>query len=143
MLLYRLAGSDEAGELLPPTAFSRKKRDSFASSSGDSTFSLSSDSKYPSGFASRGGMVPYAFDPFMTDAESEEPDALHEGPEAKASHAMGSRGFINILVLLCLVLGLLTLFMVYPIITHFANNARRLAIDGNIRVNSTGQTPVL
>ncbi|EPQ51398.1 hypothetical protein GLOTRDRAFT_133260, partial [Gloeophyllum trabeum ATCC 11539] len=51
MLLYRLASDDDNGELLPPprALAGGSNRDSVISSSGDSVFSISSDSKYPSG----------------------------------------------------------------------------------------------
>ena len=62
MVLYRLATDDN--EMLMPPRSLPAARDSVASSSGDSIFSLSSDSKYPSGLAAgRGPFVPYAFDP--------------------------------------------------------------------------------
>ncbi len=95
MVLYRLApvtppsrsassGSDPL--LLPPRMFS--KRNSVASSSGDSIMSLA-DSKYPSGPGGAGdkglgigggvrGLVPYAYDPAQDDGELDEEDWLHD-----------------------------------------------------------------
>ena len=63
MVLYRLATEDPNDMLLPPKTL--HQRDSVASSSGDSIFSLSSDSKYPSGVVTgvQRGFVPYAYDP--------------------------------------------------------------------------------
>jgi hypothetical protein len=53
------------------------------------------------------------------------------------------RGVINIGVLLTLIVGLLCLFVFYPVLSFIHNNACNLAIDGNIRINTTGQAPVL
>ena len=95
MVLYRLApvtppsrsastGSEPL--LVPPRMFS--KRNSVASSSGDSIMSLA-DSKYPSGPGGAGdkglgvggnvrGLVPYAYDPTQDDGELDEEDWLHD-----------------------------------------------------------------
>ncbi|KDR79505.1 hypothetical protein GALMADRAFT_1243340 [Galerina marginata CBS 339.88] len=53
------------------------------------------------------------------------------------------RGIVNMSVLLILVLGLLCLFVFYPVLTFYRDAARNNAIEGNIRINSTGQAPVL
>jgi beta-glucanase (GH16 family) len=144
MVLYRLATEDEYGALLPPK--SHHQRDSVISISGDSVFSLSTDSKYPSGFMNhQRGLVPYAYDPAVD--ENEPPDAedlLHEpGNDLKTGSIFAWRGFLNVGVLLLLILGLLCLFIFYPVLSFFRDNARNLAIGGNIRINATGQTPVL
>lgn len=145
MVLYRLA--DEHPEhsefLLPPKVLAN--RDSVASSSGDSIFSLSSDSKYPSGMLSRGGFVPYAYDP-DTDLkdEGEEEDLLHTGdPDEKKLAFCSLRGVLNVGVLVILIAALLTLFVCYPVLTFYRNLPRNNAIDGNVRINATGQAPVL
>jgi len=141
MVLYRLA-TEEERVLIPPK--SRYQRDS-VSSSGDSIVSLSSDSKYPSGFMNhQRGLVPYAYDPALD--ENEPPDAedmLHEpGNDYKTGAIFAWRGLLNVGVLTLLILALLCLFIFYPVLTFFRDNARNLAITGNIRINSTGQTPV-
>jgi hypothetical protein len=89
--------------------------------------------------------VPYAYDPAVD--ENEPPDAedlLHEpGNDLKNGTIFAWRGFLNVGVLALLILGLLSLFIFYPVLTFFRDNARNLAIGGNIRINATGQTPVL
>ena len=143
MVLYRLAGDDHGEYLLPPKALAN--RDSVASSSGDSIFSLSSDSKYPSGMPSRGAFVPYAYDP-DTDLkdEGDEEDPLHTGdPDDKRGTFCSIRGFLNVGVLVILILALLTLFVCYPVLNFYTNLPRNTAIDGNVRINATGQNPVL
>ena len=149
MVLYRLASSaDDTRALLPPKINpSASNRDSVASSSGDSVFSLSSDSKYPSGVTYGGsrGLVPYAYDPAVDDKEPpDEEDLLHD-PDGKGrtTSSFAWRGFLNVGVLVVLITGLLCLFIFYPVLTFIRNNARNLAIDGNIRINATGQAPVL
>jgi beta-glucan synthesis-associated protein KRE6 len=147
MVLYRLAAEEDMGALLPPKL--NNNRDSIASSSGDSIFSLSSDSKYPSGITYGGtrGLVPYAYDPAIDDQDPpDEEDMLHD-PDGKGAKQNSTflpwRGFLNVGVLLVLILGLLCLFIFYPVLTFIRNNARNLAIDGNIRINATGQAPKL
>lgn len=150
MVLYRLATEDEAGALLPPkfNPASAANRDSVASSSGDSVFSLSSDSKYPSGMGlgyGQRGMVPYAYDPAIDDKEPpDEEDLLHDPLQREAKGTgFALRGFLNVGVLILLIVALLALFLIYPVVTFVRTNARNLAIDGNIRINGTGQAPVL
>ncbi|KAI0071689.1 beta-glucan synthesis-associated [Panus rudis PR-1116 ss-1] len=142
MVLYRLA--DGPDELLPPKL--NQNRDSVASSSGDSIFSLSSDSKYPSGvIPTQRGFVPYAYDPELDQKdEPDDDDILHRPDFGEDSRSLWSwRGFLNLGVLVLLIVALLTLFICYPVLYFVRNNARNLAIDGNIRINATGQAPVL
>lgn len=118
------------------------------SSSGDSVVSFQSDTKYPSEISTIRGLVPYAYDP--ASDEMEPPDAedyLHD-PKSKGGFKGDKgefpwRGILNVAVLLLLVLGLLILFIFYPVLTFYRNAARNSAIDGNIRINATGQSPVL
>lgn len=68
------------------------------------------------------------------------------GPDGKPYHGSRSfpwRGVVNISVLVLLVLGLLSLFMLYPMLKFFRDEKRNEAIEGNIRINATGQAPVL
>jgi len=145
MVLYRLAAEDDTGALIPPPKFA-SQRDSVASSSGDSIFSLSSDSKYPSGvtYGTGRGLVPYAYDPAIDDKEPpDEEDMLHDPQGKWESTFWAWRGLINVGVLVILITGLLCLFIFYPVLTFIRNNARNLAIDGNIRINATGQAASL
>jgi hypothetical protein len=140
MVLYRLA-SDETGSLLPP----KITRDSIISTSGDSFVSLNADSKYPSGFMNQRGIVPYAYDPADDLNEPlDEEDLLHDPSVDKETRTgFAWRGFLNVGVLVLLTAGVLVLFVLYPALSYFRNNDRNLAIDGNIRVNSSGQVPEL
>jgi hypothetical protein len=144
MVLYRLAGlGDEelrfqhqaASAALPPpppiasSGSIRTHRMSMYSSTG-SIFSEASDSKYPSRHADdapstpppSGAFLPYEYDPTddlekPDDAEDElhTPDPV--GTREKIS-AFNTRGFANIFVIILLLLGLITLFLVYPILSE-------------------------
>ncbi|KAI0826967.1 beta-glucan synthesis-associated [Trametes gibbosa] len=145
MVLYRLASDDNASEhLAPPTAL--QNRDSVISSSGDSVFSLSSDSKYPSGVVvGQRGFVPYAYDPEVDkDAPDDDDDFLHTPEYGHDRHSYWStRGVLNIGVLVILVAAILTLFLCYPLLDFIRNEPRNVAITANVRINATGQAPVL
>ncbi len=144
MVLYRLAGlGDEelrfqqnaiTAALTPPppiatTGTSRSHRASVYSSTG-SILSEASDSKYPSRQGDdspstpppSGRFLPYEYDPTddlekPDDAEDElhTPDPV--GTREKIS-AFNMRGVANIFVILLLLLGLITLFLGYPILTE-------------------------
>ncbi|KAI0777564.1 beta-glucan synthesis-associated [Trametes elegans] len=147
MVLYRLATEDDNNEsLAPPKAFSSTNRDSVISSSGDSVFSLSSDSKYPSGVVpGQRGFVPYAYDPEVDkDAPDDDDDFLHTAAYGHNRRSYwSSRGFLNIGVLVILIAALLTLFLCYPLLDYYRNEKRNVAITANVRINSTGQAPIL
>ena len=132
MILYRLATVDDHGVLLPPNSLSPDQRDSFFSTSGESIWSLSSDSKYPSGPPTmRGGLVPYVYDPSVDDQAADEEDLLHE-PDSidKPSPIFATRGVLNIGVLILLIGTLLALFIAYPVITYVhGNNSQNLFLD--------------
>ena len=139
MILYRLAAVDDMGALLPPRN-TWHNRDSVTSTSEQSLFSLSSDSKYPSGlFSHSRGLIPYAYDP-DTDNFPEEDDHLHE-PELKDKNEgvgfWSSRGWLNLGALALLVLALLSLFICYPVVSYYQTNARNQLLDTNTRVNNT------
>lgn len=144
MVLYRLASDDNSENLAPPTAL--QNRDSVISSSGDSVFSLSSDSKYPSGMVvGTRGFVPYAYDPEVDkDAPDDDDDFLHTPEYGHNRHSYwSSRGIMNVGVLVILVAAILTLFLCYPLLDFFRNESRNVAITANVRINATGQAPVL
>ncbi|KAI0047870.1 glycoside hydrolase family 16 protein [Auriscalpium vulgare] len=141
MILYRLANEDEHGALLPPPSVSGN-RDSVFSTSGESIWSLSSDSKYPSGaLPAQRGLVPYAYDPSFDDKEpADEEDMLHE-PESldKTGSIFSWRGLMNVGVLVLLIAALLAMFIAYPVITYVHDNTHNLFLDeaGNTRTNQT------
>ena len=144
MVLYRLAGlGDEelrsqqqaiTAALTPPppianTGSVRTHRVSVYSSTG-SILSEASDSKYPSRQGDdspstpppSGRFLPYEYDPTddlekPDDAEDElhTPDPV--GTREKIS-AFNMRGVANIFVIILLLLGLITLFLGYPILTE-------------------------
>ena len=125
MILYRLAAVDDMGTLTPPR--NTWHRDSIASASDQSLFSLSSDSKYPSGiFAHSRGLVPYAYDP-DTDNVPEEDDHLHEPDLKDKNEGVGcwtGRGWLNIGALALLISALLSLFICYPVVSYYQMNSR-------------------
>ena len=144
MVLYRLASDGDTDALVPPKAF-QNNRDSVISSSGDSVFSISSDSRFPTGQSTIGrGFVPYAFDPELEkDFPDDDDDYLHTPDYGRGKHAYWSwRGILNVGVIILLLVALLALFVCYPLVDFYRNEARNLAIAANTRVNSTGQVPV-
>ncbi|KAF9477276.1 beta-glucan synthesis-associated [Pholiota conissans] len=172
MVLYRLADTSSNGHdslLRPPKLFgsgTHSKRNSVASSSGESINSLA-DSKYPTGPGGMGenglgiggsvrGLVPYAYDPTVDDNEIDDDDWLHDPGESLTdknaktaynrkggSHSFPWRGVVNISMLVALLLALLCLFIFYPVLTFYRDEKRNEAIEGNVRINATGQAPVL
>ena len=140
MILYRLAAVDNMGALLPPRN-TWHNRDSLASTSDQSVFSLSSDSKYPSGvFSHSRGLVPYAYDP-DTDNLPEEDDYLHE-PEFKDKNEgvslWSSRGWLNLGALAILIVALLALFICYPVVSYYQMDSRNRSLNGNSVINGSG-----
>lgn len=82
----------------------------------------------------------------MIDANQppDEVDLLHDPKTLdNGGRVLGIRAVLNVGVLVMLLLGLLCLFVFYPVLSFYRNNARNLRIDGNIRINATGQAPVL
>lgn len=177
MLLYRLASDPDPDTqttdgLLPPnTPFAN--RASILSQSGESIFSLSSDSKYPQtstllpggGTRRKSGFVPYLYDPDADDGGlDDDEDALHAIPARRAAgdpsspgfkpgkngyvdldggRGIDARGIANVATLLVLIGALVALFVFYPVFTFYKTSALNAAIDGNFRVNSSGQVPSL
>jgi hypothetical protein len=120
------------------------------STSGDSLYSLSaSDSKYPSGipgaFSSLPrGVVAYAYDPLEDSPNDDQDDLLHDHAYKGRGNHFPWRGVANVSALLVLIVALLLLFIFYPVRDFLINRARsEKIVDGNVRINSTGQAPVL
>ncbi|KAF7332337.1 hypothetical protein MKEN_00115400 [Mycena kentingensis (nom. inval.)] len=156
MILYRMADEPDRGSmaLAPPRALGAGNRDSVASFASAS--SLPGDSKYPSGFNTTRGLVPYAYDPAADELDPlDDEDFLHDptykggkngyqGPtNFKRKHSFPWRGIANIGMLLLVVGAILALFITYPVVSFFRDEPLIALIDGNIRVNNTGQVPVL
>ncbi|ESK88947.1 hypothetical protein Moror_13200 [Moniliophthora roreri MCA 2997] len=55
------------------------------------------------------------------------------------STLLSSRGITNLLGLFLLIIGLLSLFIVYPVVSFYHDDGRNALITGNVRINSTGQ----
>lgn len=142
MILYRLA--DDKTALLPPRFTSA--RNSLISNSGDSFLSFKSDSKYPSALLHRTshGIVPYEYDPTFDQLEPpDDEDQLHD-PRSdtylKADSAtLPWRGILNVGLLILIILGLLTLFIFYPVYTWYTTLSKFAAEANNLHVNATGQ----
>lgn len=114
MILYRLAGEDGQRVVSPPGP----NRQSILSNSGDSVFSVSYDSKYPSGAHTPHKLVPYPFDPSLHINTPEDDDALHDPSDntpLETSSGIAIRGFVNVGVLVLVILSLLFLFIFYPV----------------------------
>ena len=80
----------------------------------------------------------------MLKNEGDEEDLLHTGdPDEKKMSFCSIRGILNVGVLVILIAALLTLFVCYPVLNFYHNIARNPAADGNVRINATGQVPVL
>ncbi len=136
MILYKVA--DEA----PPRKFHphHPNRNSLLSTSGDSVLSLSSDSKYPSavhGVRAR-GLVAYAFDPLAPDLVVDDDDDDKTLNDPKVDR-LSPRGMANVAALIFLLIAIISLFVVYPIVTFYKHNYKNRLIAENPLINSTGQ----
>ncbi|KAG6825851.1 hypothetical protein H0H92_002186 [Tricholoma furcatifolium] len=161
MLLYRLASPDDdvshppssisssrdSAHLLSPPKLGHRIRDSSLSTSAASFLSLSSaagnrDSAFPT---TNRVLVPYEYDPALDEMEpADEEDFLHDpAVHGHRKTRFPWRGVLNVAMLLGLIGALLCLFVFYPVLTFYRNEARNAKIDGNIRINATGQAPVL
>ena len=152
MILYRLAdnrdrqaGGDHESLLVPPKFPSN--RNSLVSNSRDSIVSFAPDSKYPSAIPGtyKDGIIPYSYDPTQDELDApNDDDLLHDhGSHHHDNHAFPWRGILNISVLLLLLLCILALFISYPVMSFYKSRSKSAQITGNIRVNATGQSPVL
>lgn len=140
MILYRRA--DLSDGLAPPPF---PNRDSVLSTSGDSFFSLSADSKYPAGQSTtERGLVAYAFDPFLDDPDPTYDDPSDpDNPLFTSGELISGRGFRTLGMLMLMLAGLLSLFVVYPVFSFFHDNGLNALITENARINSTGQAVIV
>lgn len=126
-------------------------RASLGSASGESIFTISSDSKYPPSFQTERGFVAYAYhsevdDNYFFDDE----DIIYGSPQQSHRHItrtqgsryLDSRGFVNIATLVTMLIAILMLFVVYPAIAFYRNHGRNQLILTNHLINSTGQFPL-
>ena len=139
MILWHIHPPDDQGVLLPPPSLTNDPRTSvLTTASGESIWTLSSDSKYPSGppTTMRGGLVPYAWDPSVDDYQDgpDDDDNLH-GPD-KPSPLLNTRSVSNLGVLVLLITTLLALFIALPVITYVRDNANSVFFEtGSNTVN--------
>jgi hypothetical protein len=86
--------------------------------------------------------VPYVYDPALDEPDEDGP---HDDPNDDTfnSSVFPVRGVLNVGVLLILILALLSLFIVYPVISYYYDQAQKNVIAGNVLVNGTGQVPFL
>ncbi|KAL0572857.1 hypothetical protein V5O48_009106 [Marasmius crinis-equi] len=97
------------------------------------------------------GLVPYEYDPRVDSMLNEEDDVLHDPKytkeqfkkAVKPSSTFSTRGFKNIGMLVVLVAAILGVFLVYPVVRNYQDDAWRKTVADNIHVNATGQTPIL
>ncbi|KAG7100302.1 hypothetical protein E1B28_002077 [Marasmius oreades] len=96
--------------------------------------------------------IPYEYDPSLDNQKADDDEDFLHDPKAsqdleksvpRSSSVLSWRGFKNIGLLVILVLGLLSLFLIYPIVKHFQDAARNkgIANNNNNAANVTGQNP--
>lgn len=140
MPLYRYAESS-------PHVF----RASLCSASGESIFTIFSDSKYPLSFQTERGLVAYAYNPevhekFLFDDEDMMYDPTqqyhHRIQKTQGRGLFNSRGLVNIAALVSMLIAILMLFVGYPAIAFYRDHSRNQLILANSLINSTGQFPL-
>ncbi|KAK0186651.1 hypothetical protein F5146DRAFT_1066749 [Armillaria mellea] len=134
MILYHIpVPGDESLKLDPPPSLRHLIS---STSSRDSMMSISSDSKYPS-MLSEHGLVPYAFDPSEDEGGFDKEDA--ELDARSSEQRMSWRGLVNMVALIAIILGVLGLFVIYPVTGHLRDDGKGQKIVENKWINGTGQ----
>ncbi|KIY73316.1 hypothetical protein CYLTODRAFT_485484 [Cylindrobasidium torrendii FP15055 ss-10] len=128
MILYHLPAD---GPLEPPPNMRRLTM--VSTSSRDSTISYSSDSKYP---AHEHNIQAYLYDPEMDAGNFDKED--QEVLQAERQR-IGWRGAFNIGMLCIIILGLIALFVAYPLVAFSNTNDVNARIVHNKYINETGQ----
>ncbi|PBK96428.1 glycoside hydrolase family 16 protein [Armillaria gallica] len=106
-------------------------------SNPSSTISLDLDSKYPiTAYTRDHGLIPYAYEP--TDDFDDDDDA-----EEETTKTFPWRGIANIAALFLLIVGMLFLFIFYPVEHYYSTRSHNEAVISNVQVNGSGQAPVL
>ncbi|KIY66939.1 glycoside hydrolase family 16 protein [Cylindrobasidium torrendii FP15055 ss-10] len=113
----------------------QRPNSAFGSMSSGSTFT-SGDiaSKYPQ---TNERLMPYMY-PTPEDDWYEEDDDL-KGLQTGETTTFPWRGVVNVSVLVLLILGLATLFVLYPIISFYRHRTRAQMVLDNQQVNNSGQ----
>ncbi|CCM06292.1 uncharacterized protein FIBRA_08543 [Fibroporia radiculosa] len=143
MILYKFAPDDTADSPEPPALDTLPHTPTLPPA--DSLFTLSYDSKYPSGSSVSGTrrFIPYAFDPGdASKQEAEDDDYLYQpeyGDHPGGCMSLSWRGMFNLGALLLLIGALLALFVCYPVISFVRGYGLGYAAVNNANVNSTGQ----
>ncbi|KAG6811656.1 hypothetical protein H0H92_006418 [Tricholoma furcatifolium] len=163
MLLYRLASDDDrARSNASPSSSSRDSAHLLSSRNGRgnsrhrdgtaSSSSTSSDPRYPlsgtrhSAFPTINRvLVPYEYDPTLDELDpTDDEDMIHDPTlHGHRKSRFPWRGILNVMVLGGLIIAFLSLFILYPVLMFYRDASRNSKIDGNIRVNGTGQVPIL
>ena len=74
--------------------------------------------------------MPYAWDPTLDDDGPDEDDFLHQiDAVEKNPSVFNHRSILNVGVLVILLVGLLSLFIAYPVVTYIDDNAHALFIE--------------
>ncbi|KAK0443477.1 hypothetical protein EV421DRAFT_519230 [Armillaria borealis] len=134
MILYHIpVPGDESFKLDPPPSLRHLMS---STSSRDSMMSISSDSKYPSMLGEH-GLVPYAFDPSEDEGGFDMEDA--ELDKRSSEQRMSWRGLVNMVALVAIILGVLGLFVIYPVTGHLRDDVKSQKIVENKWINGTGQ----
>jgi hypothetical protein len=83
--------------------------------------------------------------PMLTWADYGFPDNSDAVKNSKRYDYQGInwRGIVTLTGLLWLIMAILTLFVFYPIFVAFKDEALRMMVVGDVRVNGTGQVPDL
>ena len=145
MILYRLADDPQTRyqKRITATGSSSLLHPQFnhRPSSEESTFSFTpSPLSTPSALR---GLVAYLYDPSLDLSQPiDDEDRLHD-PSIKDNflgekQLLSWRGLTNMGVLLVLISALVSLFILYPVLTFVKDRARNLNIGENININGTG-----
>lgn len=83
------------------------------------------------------GLVPYAFDPSEDEGGFDMEDA--ELDKRSSEQRMSWRGLVNMVALVAIILGVLGLFVIYPVTGHLRDDVKSQKIVENKWINGTGQ----
>ncbi|KAG8857397.1 hypothetical protein FRB91_011413 [Serendipita sp. 411] len=146
MVLYRLAGigddfNPQMSSLSPPVTTNSRRASRFSTLSSANS-SVFGDSKYPVPAGEDGMLTPppsgaflaYEYDPSLDlELPDDAEDVLHNPDPPDKKEPVGSftfRGLCNILMVVLIPLILITLFVLYPVISYFDSNARSSFVAG-------------
>jgi hypothetical protein len=139
----------QMASLSPPVTTNSRRASRFSTlSSGNSTYSIFGDSKYPVPAREEGSLtppsgafLPYEYDPsWDQDAPDDAEDVLHRPDEpGQKPVRMGGfnvRGVCNIFVMVTILTIIIGIFVLYPVVSHY-NPKSQAALFSNNSGNST------